>query len=124
MNRAAKGTRGERDIIAQLEAEGWECYKSAASKGAFDVIALRPSQASQKGIILASEPYVAIVSEVPPMEIKVVQVRRFKDRRGYGVKSTLAKLRPWGGYAWVSAWLAERQDGQRDWTWTEARRSE
>ncbi len=109
MNRAAKGARGERAIIEQLEAEGWECYKSAASAGTFDVIALRHGWTSEG---------------VPVIEVKLVQVKRFGERRGYGRATLLESLTLWSGYAWVSAWLAERQDGAREWTWTEAVRSQ
>ena len=106
MNAKAKGTAGELAIIKKLEAEGWECYKSAASAGTFDVIALKAGDGTGPG------------------QIKLVQVKRFGDRRGYGRSTLIESLKGWTGYAWVSAWLAERQDGQREWSWTEAKRSE
>lgn len=108
MNRTRKGTAGERDVIERLEEEGWECYKSAASAGTFDVIALKQTQSGQEGT----------------HSVRLIQVKRFGERRGYGVKTLLESLMGWTGHAWVSAWLAERQDGCKEWQWTEARRSD
>lgn len=39
MNTAQKGARAERRTIAVLEAAGYTCVRSAASKGLFDVVA-------------------------------------------------------------------------------------
>lgn len=40
MNRKASGTRKERELIKLLEAEGFECTRSGASLGRYDVVAL------------------------------------------------------------------------------------
>ncbi len=42
MNCKRKGTRLEHKTIAMLKAAGYTCTRSAASKGAFDVIAINP----------------------------------------------------------------------------------
>lgn len=39
-NRKASGTRKERDLIHLLESEGYECTRSGASLGRYDVIAI------------------------------------------------------------------------------------
>ena len=41
MNRKASGTRKERELIKLLEADGFECTRSGASLGRYDVIALK-----------------------------------------------------------------------------------
>ena len=41
MNRKASGTRKERELIKLLEAEGFECTRSGASLGRYDVVALK-----------------------------------------------------------------------------------
>jgi len=40
MNKKAKGNRNEYKTMRLLEAVGYECFRMAASKGAFDVIAV------------------------------------------------------------------------------------
>lgn len=40
MNRIAKGCRAEHRSIELLQQEGYACIRSAASKGAFDVVAI------------------------------------------------------------------------------------
>lgn len=42
MNGKRKGTRLERKTIALLKAAGYTCTRSAASLGAFDILALNP----------------------------------------------------------------------------------
>jgi predicted transcriptional regulator len=42
VNCKRKGTRLEHKTIAMLKAAGYTCTRSAASKGAFDVIAINP----------------------------------------------------------------------------------
>ncbi len=43
MNCKAKGNRNEYKTMRLLEAVGYECFRMAASKGAFAVIAVSPS---------------------------------------------------------------------------------
>jgi Holliday junction resolvase len=43
MNKKAKGNRSEYKTMRLLEAVGYECFRMAASKGAFDVIAVSAS---------------------------------------------------------------------------------
>ncbi|MGI8468970.1 MAG: hypothetical protein ACR2N3_11030 [Pyrinomonadaceae bacterium] len=43
MNRKAKGNRNEYKTMRLLESIGYECFRMAASKGAFDVIAVSVS---------------------------------------------------------------------------------
>ncbi|MBA4121337.1 MAG: hypothetical protein H0X72_02590 [Acidobacteria bacterium] len=43
MNKKAKGNRNEYKTMRLLESVGYECFRMAASKGAFDVIAVSPS---------------------------------------------------------------------------------
>ena len=43
MNRKAKEKRNEYKTMRLLEAVGYECFRMAASKGAFDVIAVSAS---------------------------------------------------------------------------------
>ena len=43
MNCKAKGNRNEYKTMRLLEAVGYECFRMAASKGAFDVTAVSPS---------------------------------------------------------------------------------
>ncbi len=43
MNKKAKGNRNEYKTMCLLEAVGYECFRMAASKGAFDVIAVSAS---------------------------------------------------------------------------------
>jgi Holliday junction resolvase len=40
INRSAKGRRNEHKSIKLLESLGYSCIRSAASKGAFDIVAL------------------------------------------------------------------------------------
>ena len=40
-NRKASGTRKERELIKLLEADGFECTRSGASLGRYDVVALK-----------------------------------------------------------------------------------
>ncbi len=40
MNRKASGTRKERELIKHFEVDGYECTRSGASLGRYDVIAL------------------------------------------------------------------------------------
>jgi hypothetical protein len=41
VNRAAKGARVERKAAARLRSQGWRVTRSAASLGAFDLVAFR-----------------------------------------------------------------------------------
>lgn len=41
MNRKASGTRKERELMKLLEGEGFECTRSGASLGRYDVVALK-----------------------------------------------------------------------------------
>ena len=43
MNKKAKGNRNEYKTMRLLESVGYECFRMAASKGVFDVIAVSPS---------------------------------------------------------------------------------
>lgn len=43
MNKKMKGNRNEYKTMRLLEAAGYECFRMAASKGAFDVIAVSAS---------------------------------------------------------------------------------
>ncbi len=42
MNKKAKGNRSEYKTMRHLEAVGYACFRMAASKGVFDVIAVSP----------------------------------------------------------------------------------
>ena len=43
MNMKAKGSRNERRSMAILEAAGYQCTKSAASLGAWDIVGISPA---------------------------------------------------------------------------------
>jgi Holliday junction resolvase len=43
MNNARKGARAEHKSIRLLEAGGYRCIRSAASKGTFDIVAVGPA---------------------------------------------------------------------------------
>ena len=47
MSRKSRGTAREHAAIAQLESEGYECVRSAASEGPVDFVALRGNEVRQ-----------------------------------------------------------------------------
>ena len=68
MNKKAKGNRNEYKTMRLLESIGYECFRMAASKGAFDVIAVSPTD-----VLL-----VQVKSNRPPSAFETETIKNFE----------------------------------------------
>lgn len=54
-NTAQQGARFERQCIEYLEKHGYDCIRSAASKGAVDIVAVGPHKPANPGSLLSED---------------------------------------------------------------------